>query len=87
MTYVRPDESARALLRPDQERPVREGDPASGGRPAAAAELPNLGKLIPTDKLPDFSVFAKYLSLGGGFSVMDDDGFTMTGFTLRRSNP
>ncbi len=47
----------------------------------------NIGKILPIDKLPDFSVFAKYLSLGGGFSVTDDDGFTLTGFTLRRSNP
>ena len=47
--------------------------------------MPDLGKVIPTEKLPDFSVFAKYLSLGGSYSVMDDDGFTMTGFTLRRS--
>ena len=50
-------------------------------------EIPNLGKLIPAEKLPDFSVFAKYLSLGGSSSIMDDDGFTMTGFNLRRSNP
>ena len=50
-------------------------------------EIPNLGKLIPVEKLPDFSVFAKYLSLGGGSSIMDDDGFTMTGFSLRRANP
>ena len=47
----------------------------------------NLGKLIPADKLPDFSVFAKYLSLGGGFGVMDDEGFTMTGFSLRKARP
>ncbi len=43
--------------------------------------------MIPVEKLPEFSVFAKYLSLGGSSSIMDDDGFTMTGFTLRRANP
>ena len=48
---------------------------------------PTLSKLIPVEKLPDFEVFAKYLSLGGSSSVMDDDGFTMTGFTLRHANP
>jgi hypothetical protein len=49
--------------------------------------VPELGKIIPTEKLPDFSVLAKYLGLGGGSSIMDDDGFTLTGFTLRRANP
>ena len=53
-----------ALLRPGQERQVREGHPASHGRPRRGARFPNLGKIIPGDKLPDFSVFAKYLSLG-----------------------
>jgi len=86
ITYVRPDESARLsydLVKSGQfEKAIQQAAAAGGGR-----DLGDLGKLLPTDKLPDFSVFAKYLSLGGGFSVTDDDGFTMTGFTLRRSNP
>ncbi len=87
LSYVRPDESARLtydMVKSGQfEKAVQQGMAAQ----AAGREMPNLGKLIPVEKLPDFSVFAKYLSLGGSFSVMDDDGFTMTGFTLRRSNP
>jgi hypothetical protein len=87
MSYVRPDESARLsydMVKSGQfEKAIQQA--AAQGR--GGREIPNLGKLIPTDKLPDFSVFAKYLSLGGGSSIMDDDGFMMTGFTLRRSSP
>ena len=85
LSYVRPDESAR--LSYDL---VKSGKFESAIKQAAAGrgrDLPDLGKIIPADKLPDFSVFAKYLSLGGGFSSMDDDGFTLTGFTLRRPGP
>jgi hypothetical protein len=85
ITYVRPEESARLsydLIKNGQfEKAIQQ---AAAGR---GREVGDLGKLLPTDKLPDFSVLAKYLLLGGGFSVTDDDGFTMTGFTLRRSNP
>ena len=87
LSYVRPDESARLsydLVKSGQfEKAIQQGLAA---RPQGR-EVPNIGKLIPVEKLPDFSVFAKYLSLGGGSSIMDDDGFTMTGFSLRRANP
>ncbi|HKI17005.1 MAG TPA: DUF3352 domain-containing protein, partial [Isosphaeraceae bacterium] len=87
ISYIRPDESARLtydLIKSGQfEKAIQQ---ATAGRPGAK-ELPSLKKMIPTEKLPDFSVFVKYLSLGGSFSLMDDDGFTLTGFTLRRSNP
>jgi len=87
VSYVRPDESARLsydMIKNGQfEKVIQQAAAArAGGR-----ELPNLKKLIPAEKLPDFAVFAKYLLLGGSFSLMDDDGFTLTGFTLRRSNP
>ena len=87
ISYIRPDESARLsyeLLKSGQfEKALQQGMAArQQGR-----EIPNLGKLIPVEKLPDFSVFAKYLALGGSFSFMDDDGFTLTGFNLRRSSP
>jgi hypothetical protein len=87
LSYVRPDESARLtydLIKSGQfEKAIQQ---AAAARPGAR-EVPSLKKLIPTEKLPDFSVFLKYLSLGGSYSLMDDDGFTLTGFTLRRSNP
>jgi hypothetical protein len=85
ISYVRPEESARLsydLVKNGQFKKAIQQAAAGRGK-----ELGDLVKLLPTDKLPDFSVFAKYLSLGGGFSVTDDDGFTMTGFTLRRANP
>jgi hypothetical protein len=87
LSYFRPDESARLtydLIKNGQfEKTIQQ---AAAGRPGAR-EVPSLKKLIPTEKLPDFSVFVKYLSLGGSYSLMDDDGFTLTGFTLRHANP
>ena len=59
----------------------------SGVAAAGGSGVSKLGKLIDKDKLPDFSVFAKYLSQGGGYSVMEDDGMTFTNFTLRKSAP
>ena len=58
-----------------------------GARGPRQQQLPPVGKILATDKLPEFSVFSKYLPIGGSYSVMDEDGFTMTGFTLRRSGP
>ena len=87
VSYIRPDESARLsydMIKNGQFEKVLQQ--AAAGR-AGGRDLANLKKLIPAEKLPDFSVFAKYLLLGGSFSLMDDDGFTLTGFTLRRSNP
>jgi len=87
MSYVRPDESARLsydLVKSGQfEKAIQQG---MAGR-QQGREIPNLGKLIPVEKLPNFAVLAKYLTLGGSSSIMDDDGFTLTGFNLRRSNP
>jgi hypothetical protein len=87
LSYARPDESARVVY--DM---FKSGRFAKSIQQAAASrgggrDVPDLGKLIPGEKLPDFAVLAKYLSLGGSYSLMDDDGFTLTGFTLRRTNP
>jgi hypothetical protein len=57
---------------------------------AAAGQLPGAPNVdLPFDpkKLPDFSVFAKYLTNGGGFSVTDEDGVTSTQFLIRKSGP
>lgn len=84
-TYVRPDEQARVsyeMLKSGQFEKSLQGAAVAGG-----PDVSKMGKLFDKDKLPDFSVFAKYLSQGGGFSVMDDDGMTFTSFTLRKSNP
>jgi hypothetical protein len=89
MSYVRPDEQARLtydLIKSGQfDKAIRQA--AGAGVAGARQQVPSLDKILSTDKIPDFSVFAKYLSPGGSYSIMDDDGFTMTGFTLRRSGP
>ncbi len=95
MSFARPDESARlsydmiksgAFAKAlEQAMAARPGGGGAGG--AGAPPLPDLKKFLPLEKLPDFSVFAKYLSLSGGSSIADDDGLTMTGFTLRHANP
>ncbi len=54
---------------------------------AGGPDISKFGKFIDKDKLPDFSVFAKYLSQGGGYGVMEEDGLVWTGFTLRKANP
>lgn len=85
LSYTRPEEQAR--LSYDM---IKNGQFEKALRSAAMAGGPDMsafGKLIDKDKLPDFSVFAKYLSQGGGYAVMEEDGLTWTGFTLRKANP
>jgi len=85
LSYTRPEEQAR--LSYDM---IKSGQFEKALRSAAMAggpDISNFGKLIDKDKLPDFSVFAKYLSQGGGYSLIDEDGLTWTGFTLRKANP
>jgi hypothetical protein len=85
LTYVRPEESARLsyeMIKSGQFEKALQGAAVAGG-----PDVSKLGKLFDKDKLPEFSVFAKYLSPGGGYSLMDDDGITITNFTLRKTNP
>ncbi len=80
LTYAKADEQARASY--DMIK--------SGKFEAAFKNTPNGGdvaKVLDKDKVPDFSVFSKYLSDGGGFGLMEDDGVTFTTFTLRKANP
>ncbi|WP_165228795.1 hypothetical protein [Aquisphaera insulae] len=89
ITFVRPDEQARLsydMIKSGQfEKALRAGMAASASRAGQAP--PEIPQIIDPAKLPDFNVFAKYLTLGGSYSVSDDDGFMSTGFTLRRTNP
>ncbi len=85
MSFTRPDESARVSY-----DLIKSGQFENALHSAAGAGAPDISKLtrlIDKDKLPDFSVFTKYLSQGGGYSVMDDDGVTFTAFTLRKEKP
>ena len=84
--YARPEESARILY--DMVKSGQLGKALQQGAKGGNAEdLKKVGDAIDPNKLPDFSVFAKYLSAGGGFGVPDDEGMTFTQFTLKKSNP
>lgn len=50
-------------------------------------DMAKFAKLFNKDKLPEFSVFTKYLTQGGGYGVQDEDGYVQTSYTLRKSNP
>jgi hypothetical protein len=85
LSYVKPEESAR--LSYDMIKSGQFEKALSGAAVAGGPDLSKLGKLLDKDKLPEFSIFSKYLSQSGGYSVMEDDGVTVTSFTLRKSNP
>ena len=88
LSYIRPDESARIsydMIKSGQFEKALQSAATAGA--AGGADVAKLSKVINKEKLPDFSVFAKYLSQGGSYSVMEDDGVTITGFTLRKANP
>jgi len=85
MSFVRPEEQARLsydMIKSGQFEKAIQNAPVNGG-----PDLTPLTKLIDKDKLPDFSIFAKYLSAGGGYGVQDEEGMTLSTFTLRKSNP
>jgi len=85
LSYVRPEEQARIsydMIKSGQFEKAMQTAGVPGG-----VDVKKFSDLLAKDKLPDFSVFAKYLSQGGGYSVSDDDGVTFTGFTLRKSTP
>jgi hypothetical protein len=85
MSYVRPDEQARLtydMVKSGQFEQALQGAAVAGG-----PDLASLAKLIAKEKLPDFSVFAKYLAPGGRYSESSEDGLTITGFSLRKANP
>jgi len=85
ITFVRPDEQARLsydMVKSGQFEKALQGAAVAGG-----PDLGDVSKLIDKDKLPDFAIFAKYLSQGGGYGVQDEDGVTFTSFSLRKANP
>ncbi len=82
--FAKSEEQARAsydmIKSGSFEKALQQGQP--GG-----PDMSKLAKLFNKDKLPEFSVFTKYLTQGGGFGVQDEDGFLQTSFSLRKSNP
>ena len=67
MSFVRPDESARLtydLVKSGQiDKAIQQA--MGGARGPRQQQLPPVGKILATDKLPEFSVFSKYLPVRG----------------------
>lgn len=85
ISYERSEEQARVLydmFKTGKFQKALQGANMVGGQNADKAV-----DFIDPEKLPEFSVFAKYLSQGGAFGQMEDDGLTVTRFTLRKVNP
>ncbi len=80
INYARSDEDARASF-----ESIKSGEFEKQFKDNPKA--PDLSKLFDKSKLPEFSVFAKYLAPGGGFGLMEDDGVTFTNFILKKGNP
>ena len=80
LSYAKSDEAARASY-----DSIKSGEFEKQFK--ANPNAPDLAKFFDKSKLPDFSVFAKYLTASGGFGLMEDDGVTFTNFTLRKGNP
>ena len=80
LTYAKAEEQARVTY-----EALKNGDFEKAFK--AAPNGPDLSKVLDKSKLPDFSVFAKYLSEGGGYGLMEEDGVTFTTFSLRKANP
>ena len=88
--FNRPDEQARAVYNLIKSGQFQQAIEAAGDAGGQGQDVPDLGDLIDVDKLPEFSVFAKYLTEGGSYSVLEDDGLTITQFSLPKtssSNP
>jgi hypothetical protein len=80
LVYARSEEQARVsydMLKSGQFEQALKASPNG----------PDVSKVFDKSKLPDFSVFAKYMTQGGSFGQLEDDGMTFTSFTLRKSKP
>lgn len=82
--YNRPEEQARAVYNTVTSGQFQEALDLAGN--AGGAEVPDLSELIDVEKIPEFSVFAKYLTQGGSYSVMEDDGLMIIQFSLPKGN-
>ncbi len=52
-----------------------------------AGNGPKLDKMFDMSKLPPAKVFTKYLSPVGGYMLQEEDGMSMTTFSLRKATP
>jgi len=84
-SFSRPDESARAVYNMFKSGQIDEAFEQANA--AGGEDVPDFDNLIDVDKIPEFSVFAKYLTQSGSYWEMSEDGLTITQFTLRKANP
>ena len=85
LTYERPEESIRLLY--DMVKKGELGKALENAKTPNGPDLSKVGEAIDPNKVPEFSVIAKYLSQGGGYGVMEEEGVTFTRFTLKKGNP
>lgn len=84
LSYQKPEEQARAAYSMFKSGQFQEAlKQATQNDPDA----PDVGKLLDPELLPEFEVFEKYLTSGGGFAVMTEDGVLFTQFSLRKDQP
>ncbi len=85
LSYERSEEQARLLY--DMVKSGKFQKALQGANMVGGPDADKLGDFLDPDKLPDFAVVAKYLSQGGAFGQMEEDGLTLTRFSLRKVNP
>lgn len=84
VTFAKPEEAAKSSY--DM---IKNGQLDEAFEPARAtgANIPKIGDMISIDKIPGFEVFKKYLSKGGAYWIQDDDGITITNFSVKPQKP
>lgn len=83
-SFARAEEQARASYEMLKNGELEKALQQAGGPNAPKIKL---SEVFDVNKLPDFSVFAKYLSNSAGYGVASEDGVLFTGYSLRKTNP
>jgi hypothetical protein len=87
-SFNRPDEQARVAYDMFKGGQLKQAVEAANVAGPAATQLPDLAKYIDPAKIPEFSVFAKYLTDGGNYSTVNEKGLTIHQFSLKKAtNP
>lgn len=84
LSFQKPEEQARLLYNMVKSGQLQQAIKQAGANDPNA---PDVDEILDPKLLPDFSVFEKYLSPGGGFGVMTPDGVMFTQFTIRKAQP
>jgi hypothetical protein len=84
LSYQQSEQQAQTLYKMVKTGQLNKALSAKGDK---GPDMSWLTKLIDPSKLPEFSVFAKYLAPAGGYGVADEDGITFTAFTLKKPEP